>query len=132
MLYGQDMRGPLDVLRESWEADKRSNPDVVFYVLLMRDRLEKMREEVQSNLSAASSHQKVWYDRSARERTFQPGEEVLVLLPTTTSKLTAQWQAPYQVVGAVGKVNYRVHMQGWWKKTRIFHVNMLQKWNAPV
>ena len=66
MLYNRDVRGPLDVLRESWETDERSKLDIVSYVLLMRDSLEKMREEVQSNLSAASSCQKVWYDRTAR------------------------------------------------------------------
>ena len=28
------------------------------------------------------------------KRVFQPGEQVLVLLPISTSKLTAQWQGP--------------------------------------
>ena len=50
MLYGRDIRGPLDVLRESWEADERSDPNIVSYVLLMRDRLEKMSEEAQEIL----------------------------------------------------------------------------------
>ena len=33
LLYGRDVRGPLDILRESWEADKRSNESIVSYVL---------------------------------------------------------------------------------------------------
>lgn len=38
--------------------------------------------------------------------------QVLVLLPTPISKLLAQWQGPYEVVKAVGKVNYLVDMCG--------------------
>ena len=49
---------------------------------------------------------------------------VLVLLPTTTSKFTAQWQGPYQVSKVVGKVNYLVDMDDRKKRKRIFHVNI--------
>ena len=55
---------------------------------------------------------------------------VLVLLPTTTSKFTAQWQGPYQVSKVVGKVNYLVDMDDRKKRKRIFHVNMLKKWQV--
>lgn len=92
------MRGPLDVLRESWEASKRSNESVVSYVLLTRQRLMEMSELVQQNLSKAQKQQKQWYDKNARARKFQPGQQVLVLLPTTTNKLFAQWQGPYKVL----------------------------------
>ncbi len=33
LLYGRHVRGPLDVLRESWEASETSNKSVVCYVL---------------------------------------------------------------------------------------------------
>ena len=36
------------------------------------------------------------------------GDQVLVLLPTSSNKLLAQW--PYQVLKKVGKVNYLVDM----------------------
>ena len=101
MLYGRDVRGPLDILKESWEADKRSDQNIVSYIMLMRERLERMGEEARGNLQEASTRQKAWYDREARDCSFQPGEEVLVLLPTTAAKLTAQWQGPYSIVKAV-------------------------------
>ena len=46
LLYGRSVRGPLDVLKESWEARKKSSESVVSYFLLMRDRMEAMIEEV--------------------------------------------------------------------------------------
>ena len=55
-----------------------------------------------------------------------------VLLPTSTCKLTAQWQGPYQIVKPVGQVNYMVDMQNRRKQYRTFHVNMLRKWHTAV
>ncbi len=63
-----------------------------------------MAELVQENLSKAQGKQKRWYDRNARITKFEPGDP-LVLLPTSSSKLLAQWQEPYQVVRRTGKVN---------------------------
>ena len=65
---------------------------------------------VQQNLGQSQAEQKVWYDRSARSREFQSGEEVLVLLPTSASKLLARWQGPYKIVKKVGWVKYEVDM----------------------
>ncbi len=48
-----------------------------------------MSELVSDNLTEAQGKQKRWYDRTARERVFKAGDQVLVLLPTSTSKLMA-------------------------------------------
>jgi len=132
LLYGRDVRGPLDVLKETWVPDKRSNQNVLLYVFLTRERMEAIGSCVQENLKAAATRQKVWYDRNARERTFQAGDQVLVLLPTSSSKLTAQWLGPYRVERQLGKVNYLVYMQDRKKKQRVFHTNMLRKWHSPA
>ena len=68
----------------------------------------------------------------ARERKFQTGDQVLVLLPNSTSKLLAQWQGLYEVVQQVNKVNYCIRMHDKPKKLGTFHINLLKKWNAPV
>ena len=91
LVYGRAVRGPLDILRESWEASHRSNESVVSHVLMMREKLAQMSELVQENMKTARQKQKAWYDRNAQEREFQPSDQVLVLLPTTTNKLLAQW-----------------------------------------
>ena len=125
------MRGPLDVLKESWEVGNKENESVVSYVLLMRERLNKMTELVQTTLGKAVECQKYWYDRTARSRKFAPGDEVLVLLPTSTKKLLAQWQGPYPVTRKVGKVDYEVDMKDKSKRRRVFHINMLKPFHTP-
>ena len=132
LLYGREVRGPLDVLKEVWESSSRSDESTVSYVLLMRERLEKMTTLVQTNMAKAQGQQKRWYDRTARQRAFQAGDQVLVLLPTSTSKLTAQWQGPYNVIRAMGRVNYLVDMHDRQKRKRVFHINMLRKWHIPT
>ena len=81
-----------------------------------------MRELVHENLMTAQRQQKQWYDRNARSREFEAGDLVLVLLPTSTSKLLAQWQGPYQIERKVGKVNFVVDMVD---RKKLKHVSML-------
>ena len=88
-------QGPLDVLKRTWEAWEKA---VISYLMLMRERLERMTQLAQTNASQAQQGQKTWYDNHARFRSFEPGDKVLVLLPTDTSKFLAQWKGPYHVV----------------------------------
>ena len=41
------MRGPLDGLKKTWEADKKSSESVVSYVLSVREKLDKMAKLVE-------------------------------------------------------------------------------------
>ena len=93
--------------------------------------MEKMTEIVQQNLTTAQDKQKRWYDANARQRQFEIGDQVLILLPTSTRKLLAEWQGPYQIVKKVGEVNYQVDMHDKRKRKRILHVNMLRPWCMP-
>ena len=132
LVYGRPVRGPLDVLKESWEASKSSNESVVSYVLTVQEKLGKMAQLAGENLAKAQQQQKRWYDRNARERAFKAGDHVLVLLPTSTNKLLAQWQGPYQVIKQISPVTYAVDMADKKKRRRVLHVNMLRKWNSPT
>ena len=87
-----------------------------------------MTELVQHNLAKAQQNQKTWYDRTARAREFGVGDKVIVLLPTSTQKLRAQWQGPYTIIRKLGEANYIVDMRDKEKRYRTFHVNMLKRW----
>ena len=126
---GRHVRGPLDVIRESWIAGNRADESVVSHVLTIRERLEMMADIVKDNLETAQEIQKRWYDKNARERIFQQDDQVLVLLPTSSNNILAQWQGPYKIIKKVSKVNYKIDMHDRRKRKRIFHVNMLRKWH---
>ncbi|MGH0117755.1 UNVERIFIED_CONTAM: hypothetical protein FKN15_039051 [Acipenser sinensis] len=127
LLYGRQPRGILDLVREGWEGQKNSK-NVVKYVLLLRDRLELVGRLAQENLRNTQQRQRQQYNKNARIRTFRPGDNVLLLLPSSDSKLFAKWQGPYEVVRAVGRVNYEIRQPDHRKPLQIYHVNLLKPW----
>ena len=67
LLYGREVRGPLDILKEEWEADKKSDESVLSHVLLVRERMEQMSDLVSENLKVAQQCQKTWYGQCAKK-----------------------------------------------------------------
>eukprot|EP00731_Ephydatia_muelleri_P020019 Em0012g844a len=127
LLYGREVRGPLDVLRESWVAKEKSSENVVSHIMSIREKMVQMTTVVRESLEKMQASQKNWYDQNARVRTLNEGAMVLVLLPTSSSALTTQWQGPYKVVKQVGKVHYLIDIHDRRKRKRVFHINMLRE-----
>ena len=71
---------------------------VIEHVINARERLSEMRDIVGQILTDKQSKMKAWYDRNTGKRHFSPGDEVLVLLPTDSSKMTATWKGPLRIV----------------------------------
>ena len=94
LLYGRAVRGPLDIVKESWKESKWVKENVVSYVLGVQEKLAKMSSLAAENLQRDQKQQKLWYDGNARQREFQIGDLVWVLLPTSAGALTAQWKGP--------------------------------------
>lgn len=130
LLYGRQVQGPLDLLRDHWERTENERDNIAAYVIKMRERLEAMTALAQDNLKEAQQHQKSWFDQKAKERVFSPGQKVLLLLPTSESKLIAKWHGPYEVTKQVGKVTYELYMPDRQKKHQVFHVNLLKEFNV--
>ncbi|XP_070571314.1 uncharacterized protein [Ptychodera flava] len=63
-----------------------------------------------------------------RKRSFQVGQKVLLLLPTSQGKLQASWKGPYTVTRQVSQVEYEIDIGSSRKCLRIFHVNLLRLW----
>jgi hypothetical protein len=87
---------------------------------------------VREHLGRAQQAQARVYNRGAQLRTFNPGDQVLVLVPTAECKFLAKWQGPYDVIDRVGDVNYRVR-QPWRRKTiQVYNINLLKQWHPPT
>lgn len=130
LLYGRQVRGPLDLLKDYWESPPSTGENVVAYVVKMRERLEEMSALAQQSMRTAQQNQKKWYDQKARERVFEPGQQVLLLLPTSDNKLLTKWHGPYEVTRRTGKVTYELFMPERVKKYQTFHVNLLKEFQV--
>ena len=112
LMYGKHIRGPLAILKEEWEEPDNAQNSVLSYLLETREKMKTMAELAQINEKDAKKKQKWYYDKKkSRNREFDIGQEVLVLLPTHTSKFLASWKGPYTVTDKVSPVDYRIKLR---------------------
>lgn len=131
LLYGRQVWGPLDVLRETWEGPQEKRPvSMLSYVLQMRERMEDATKLVHKHLERVQQRHKTWYDQAAREWSFEVGQKVLLLLPTVENKLLAKWQGPYTVLRKLGPTTYEIEMPERRKPKQTFHINLLKAWRT--
>lgn len=79
----------------------------------------------------AQKSQKTWHDQHAKQRQLQPGQKVLLLLPTSTTKLLTKWQGPYEVVRKMGPVTYEIHHPDKGKAKQTYHINLFKELKDP-
>ena len=129
LLYGRKVRGPLQLIKESWEEPftDENQESTVSFILETRDRLKKMHEvavEIETN---QKKKQKRYFDQKSKVRELELDQKVLILLPSTANKLLAEWKGPYKVIEKVSPVDYKVQIN---KKTeKVFHINMLKAYH---
>uniref|UniRef100_A0A9J7Z6B4 Gypsy retrotransposon integrase-like protein 1 n=1 Tax=Cyprinus carpio carpio TaxID=630221 RepID=A0A9J7Z6B4_CYPCA len=128
LLFGRQPRGLLDVAREAWEQQPAPHRTIVEHVRHMRERIDRVMPLVREHLTRAQQAQQRHYNRAAQPREFQPGDRVMVLVPSSACKFLASWKGPYSVVERVGPVTYRLRQPGRWQTEQLYHINLLKKW----
>ena len=75
LLYGRQVRGPLDVLREGWTDHQATSTPVATYVVEMRQRLAEMTQLVVDHTAKSQQRQKQQYDKGTKQRCFEVGDQ---------------------------------------------------------
>ena len=130
LVFGHDVRGPLKVLKEQFLCNFSQQTTVQDLVSRCRERLRHASALAKVALSSSQESMKERFDRKAVEREFEPGERVLVLLPTTGSALTARFSGPYVIKSKVSDTNYVIHTPERRRKVRLCHINMLKSYHS--
>ena len=126
LVFGQCVHGPFDVVREGWSDSGGDKAEPLLdFVIRTRYRLHKALELARDSLTVAQAKMKAYYDRKAKVRTFEPGEEVLALLPPQGKPLVAKFRCPY-VVKKVGDLDYLIAIPDMRNGVQLCHVNMLK------
>ena len=128
LVFGHNVRGPLKVLREKLLSDDDESPGLLEYVSTFRGRLSRARELAADHLKSSQRNMKQLFDKKAKERSFDPGEKVLILLPIPGDPLHARYSGPYVVEKKMSDVNYLIRTPDRQKKKRLCHINMLKKY----
>ena len=129
LVFGHAVRGPLLLLKEKWLDEDPEKISVLKYVATFKDRLFRAGQIAKRNLQESQSKMKVWYDRKAKSRCFEPGDRVLVLFPVVGNPLQAKYSGPYKVVKKISDTNYLVKTPDRRKETQVCHINMLKAYH---
>ena len=121
--------GPLLLLKGKWLDEDPEKISVLKYVATFKDRLFRAGQMAKRNLQESQSKMKVWYDRKAKSRCFEPGDRVLVLFPVAGNPLQAKYTGPYKVVKKISDTNYLVKTPDRRKETQVCHINMLKAYH---
>ena len=124
--------GPLLLLKEKWLDEDPEKISVLKYVATFKDRLFRAGQIAKRNLQESQSKMKVWYDRKAKSRCFEPGDRVLVLFPVVGNPLQAKYSGPYKVVKKISDTNYLVKTPDRRKETQVCHIKMLKAYHKKT
>ena len=126
LLFGREVRGPITLLSDVW-TDKHKpdeeDKDVYRYVFELQNTIWETCQIAAQNSQTQSARNKTVFDKKTKDRKFQVGDEVLLLLPSTANKLLAQWKGPS--VKETRHPDYIIDMKG---KQKLFHANMLKSY----
>ncbi|KAJ8346701.1 hypothetical protein SKAU_G00281020 [Synaphobranchus kaupii] len=106
--------------------EPQAQGDILQYVSTFHDRLRAAWKVAAQNLTGAKEQMKGQYDRKAVQRSFVPGDKVLVLTPVGRERFGARFSGPYMVVRKVGACNYVISTPERRQKTRLCHINLLK------
>ncbi|XP_036419554.1 uncharacterized protein LOC118803140 isoform X1 [Colossoma macropomum] len=126
LVFGHSVRGPLKILKEKWMSESEPNQNVLDYVSQFRERLHAACTAAKSTLTTSQSTMKRRFDKRTVLRSFQPGDDVLVLLPLVGSSLQARFSGPYRIESKLSDTDYVIRTPDRSRKTRVCHINMLK------
>ena len=134
LVMGHLPRGPLAILKESWCGEHQ--PPVSFgksttqYLDDLQEKLETARKYAASHAQHEQKRYVDHYNLRSQDKHFEIGEQVLVLMPdSTSSRMFSRWHGPGTIVDVRSPYSYAVELEG---VRRHFHANKLRKFHVRV
>jgi Integrase core domain len=134
MVYGKFPRGPLSILRDSWVGELLEPPQLnrtaAEYLETVRHNLE-----LAANIATVNSEhaQKLYvnnHNKNSRNKSFEVGDSVVILMPDSTNKMLSRWIGPATVVLKVSDNSYNVLTEN--GAIRTLHADKLRFFNNRV
>lgn len=128
--YLDTVRSPLAVLAVDLKDAERPD-NVLNYINDFRRRLHVACATAYKKLSCKQVKMKELSDRKAESCIFEPGDQVLALLPLVCSPFQAKFSGPYTVKCHMSDRDYSVHVPDRRKKVQWCHINLLKPYHSP-
>ena len=131
LMFGRPSREPLDILLRQEGAKEAGQ--IIPAKSDMVSRMHTAFSEVKAHLQEAHERQKKHHDKTSKQRTFEVGDEVMLLYERVpegqTKKLSPPWKSGYRVIGKVGPLNYLIEHPNQRGKVLRVHVDRLKAQN---
>ena len=115
-------------MKESWEHAPPPDLELLAstekYLSELLTRLHEGRVLAAECLEASQERNEQHYNKSAKEKSFEVGDLVVVLLPSSTNKLLSRWSGPATIVGQRSDHSYTVALDN--GSVRVLHTNHLK------
>ena len=117
LVFSRLPRGPLSVLKESWEnavdEPHRLGKSTVDYMRELLTKLHTAHSYAEQHGAQAQQNYVSRYNRRAREKQFAVGDSVLLLAPdSTSSRVFRRWQGPARVIEVRSPHSYIIELNG--------------------
>ena len=116
------------ILKELWtgQTDEAETKTTYQYIVDLHERLEGTCELARQELERSKSKQKTYYNKKARQRTYEVGDEVLLLIPTDHNKILMQWKGSFKIKEKLNSMNFRIDLG---HRSQTYHANLLKKYH---
>jgi len=134
LVMGHLPRGPLSILRDSWCGEEslpvNFGKNATEYLRDLHEKLEVAKTYATSHTEREQNRYASHYNLRSRDKHFDIGEQVLILMPdSTSSRMFSKWAGPATVVDIRSPYSYTVELDG---VRRHFHANKLRKFHLRV
>ena len=130
LLFGRDVKGPLSLVHSSWMENEAEGVEANVWLVNLKQQMAITSSVVTEREKLAKTKMKVAFDKHAKEKMFDVGEEVLVRRPGLKRKLGDSWDGPYKILEKISPLNYKIDTPG--RRSKVLHVNLLKKWSVSA
>ncbi|GFQ80210.1 retrovirus-related Pol polyprotein from transposon opus [Trichonephila clavata] len=133
LVYGRLPSGPMTMLKEFWTGEREiptgAAHSVEEYLKQLQKKLQDAHEIASENSAKNQERMTSHYNLRSREKSFSAGDEVLILMPSSTHKLLNTWIGPAKVVKLTRPHSCLVRMED---GNMVLHVNKLRPYISRV
>jgi len=133
LVYGHKARGLISLMREQWEGHSNEREELGLpaaeYVRQLGERIADALKAAKESSEQVQQRNKANYDRQSTVRSLSPGENVLVLMLSHSTKFLARWLGPYKVIEKCADNNYIIDING---RHAFLHINALRRYETDT